>query len=227
MAYEFYLGGIRFPVPPQKMKLKTKGQNETMTLINGNEINVLNPPGLTEISFDVLIPWTEYPFAEYDGGFEPPEYFLSAFEEMKQGQKPVQFLVIRESPQGDSFFDTNTAVSLEDYTVTEDAKEGFDVTVSLNLKKYVFCKTQKYMIPEPEEAAGETEVVVEESRDDSSVPVIETYTVKSGDSLWKIAKQYLGNGNRYQEIYNLNRDKISDPNRIRTGQVLQMPEVSV
>lgn len=226
MAYEFYLGGIRFPVPPPTLKLKIKGQNQTMTLINGNEINVLNPPGLTEISFDALLPWTEYPFADYDGGFEPPEYFLGALEEMKNEQKPVKLLVIRESPQGESFFDTNMTVSLEDYTITEDAQDGFDVTVSINLKKYVFYSTQKYIIQESKEAE-EAEVIVEESRDDSSAPELETYTVKNGDCLWNIAKQYLGNGSRYLEIYSLNRDQISNPNQIRAGQVLQMPEVNV
>lgn len=224
MAYEFYLGGIRFPVPPQKLKLKTKGQNETMTLINGNEINILNPPGLTEISFDVLLPWTEYPFAEYDGGFEPPEYFLSTLDVIKREQKPVQFVVIRESPQGDSLFDTNMTVSLEDYTVAEDAKDGLDVTVSISLKNYIFVSTQKYEIQETKEKE-EAEVLVEEERDASSAPEYETYTVKKGDSLWNIAKRYLGTGSRYPEIYNLNRDKIRDPNRIQIGQVLKMPEV--
>lgn len=224
MAYEFYLGGIRFPVPPQKLKLKTKGQNETMTLINGNEINILNPPGLTEISFDVLLPWTEYPFAEYDGGFEPPEYFLSTLDVIKREQKPVQFVVIRESPQGDSLFDTNMTVSLEDYTVAEDAKDGLDVTVSISLKNYIFVSTQKYEIQETKEKE-EAEVLVEEERDASSAPEYETYTVKKGDSLWNIAKRYLGTGSRYPEIYNLNRDKIRDPNRIQIGQILKMPEV--
>lgn len=51
-----------------------------------------------------------------------------------------------------------------------------------------------------------------------------TYTVKSGDSLWKIAQSILGKGSRYMEIYNLNRDKIKDPNVIYEGQVLTMPE---
>lgn len=224
MAYEFYLGGIRFPVPPQKLKLKTKGQNETMTLINGNEINILNPPGLTEISFDVLLPWTEYPFAEYDGGFEPPEYFLSTLDVIKKEQKPVQFVVIRESPQGDSLFDTNMTVSLEDYTVEEDAKDSLDVTVSISLKNYIFVSTQKYEIQEMKEKE-EAEVLVEEERDASNAPEYETYTVKKGDSLWNIAKRYLGSGSRYREVYNLNRDKIRDPNRIQIGQVLKMPEV--
>lgn len=50
-----------------------------------------------------------------------------------------------------------------------------------------------------------------------------TYTVQSGDTLSKIAQRTLGDANRWTEIYNLNRDQISDPNRIYPGQVLKLP----
>lgn len=56
-----------------------------------------------------------------------------------------------------------------------------------------------------------------------SKPKTRTYTVKSGDCLWRIAQQYLGSGARYMEIYNLNRSKISNPNLIYPGQVLTLP----
>jgi nucleoid-associated protein YgaU len=50
-----------------------------------------------------------------------------------------------------------------------------------------------------------------------------TYTVKSGDTLSKIAKQTLGDGNAYREIFDLNRDQLSDPDKIQPGQVLKLP----
>ena len=50
------------------------------------------------------------------------------------------------------------------------------------------------------------------------------YTVKSGDSLWAIARNILGAENRWNEIYNLNRDIISNPNLIYTGQNLKLPK---
>jgi nucleoid-associated protein YgaU len=51
-----------------------------------------------------------------------------------------------------------------------------------------------------------------------------TYTVRSGDTLSKIAKDHLGNANAYMEIYNLNRDQLSDPDMIKPGQVLKLPQ---
>jgi nucleoid-associated protein YgaU len=50
-----------------------------------------------------------------------------------------------------------------------------------------------------------------------------TYTVKSGDTLSKIAKDHLGDANAYREIFEMNRDQLSDPDKIRPGQVLKMP----
>ena len=51
----------------------------------------------------------------------------------------------------------------------------------------------------------------------------ETYTVKSGDTLSKIAKQYYGDANSYMKIFDANRDKLKDPNMIQPGQVLTIP----
>ena len=51
-----------------------------------------------------------------------------------------------------------------------------------------------------------------------------TYTVKAGDTLSKIAKEHLGNANAYMDIFNANRDQLSDPDKIRPGQVLKIPQ---
>jgi nucleoid-associated protein YgaU len=50
-----------------------------------------------------------------------------------------------------------------------------------------------------------------------------TYTVQSGDTLSAIAKKFLGNANEYMEIFNANRDQLSDPDKIKPGQVLKIP----
>jgi nucleoid-associated protein YgaU len=50
-----------------------------------------------------------------------------------------------------------------------------------------------------------------------------TYTVKAGDTLSKIAKEHLGNANAYMKIFEANRDQLSDPDKIKPGQVLKIP----
>ena len=51
----------------------------------------------------------------------------------------------------------------------------------------------------------------------------QTYTVKSGDTLSKIAKEHLGDGNAYMAIFEANRDQLTDPDKIKPGQVLKIP----
>ena len=50
-----------------------------------------------------------------------------------------------------------------------------------------------------------------------------TYTVQPGDTLSKIAKEHLGNANAYMKIFEANKDQLTDPDKIKPGQVLQIP----
>jgi LysM repeat protein len=50
-----------------------------------------------------------------------------------------------------------------------------------------------------------------------------TYTVQAGDTLSKIAKAQLGNAGDYTKIFDANRDQLSDPDKIKPGQVLRIP----
>lgn len=50
-----------------------------------------------------------------------------------------------------------------------------------------------------------------------------TYTVKSGDTLSKIAKEFYGNANEYNKIFEANTDKLSSPDKIQVGQELVIP----
>jgi LysM repeat protein len=55
-------------------------------------------------------------------------------------------------------------------------------------------------------------------------PQARTYEVKSGDSLSKIAKQFYGDASKYPKIFEANRDQLSDPDKIKPGQKLKIPE---
>jgi nucleoid-associated protein YgaU len=54
----------------------------------------------------------------------------------------------------------------------------------------------------------------------------EYYTVKSGDTLSKIAKQHYGDANRYSAIFEANKPMLSDPDKIYPGQTLRIPRLS-
>ncbi|MDT7604413.1 MAG: hypothetical protein QOF61_2410 [Acidobacteriota bacterium] len=51
----------------------------------------------------------------------------------------------------------------------------------------------------------------------------QTYTVKGGDTLSKISKQFYGDANEYMRIFYANRDQLKDPDKIQVGQELKIP----
>lgn len=128
MAYKCYLGGVLMPETPGQLDIKIKGQNSTLTLLNGNEINFLRAPGLTEITLPLTFPMLT--------GTQRPEYYLNLLERLKTGKAPTQFIMTRTTPAGALLFDTNIKVSVEDYNITENATKGLDVSVEVKLKQY-------------------------------------------------------------------------------------------
>ena len=135
-GYDFYMDKCLLPVTPDKMTIKINNANKTVTLINEGEINLLKAAKLTDVEFECDIPQVKQPYAVYPSGFKGASYFLEYFEQLKTGKQPFQFIVCRKAPNGNKFFNTNMKMTLEDYKITEDAKEGFDLRVKIKLKQY-------------------------------------------------------------------------------------------
>lgn len=223
-GYDFYLNKCLLPIAPDKLQIKINNANDTLTLINEGEINVLKTAELTDIEFECSIPQVKYPFATYKSGFKGASYFLDYFESLKADKKPFQFIVSRTMPNGKVLFSTNMKVSLEDYKITEQAKDAFDLTVKIKLKQYRNYGTKTVNI---KIAASKPKATVQQTRGAETSPApaaSKTYTVVRGDCLWNIAKRFYGNGAKYTVIYNANRDVIGgNPNLIYPGQVLTIP----
>lgn len=164
--YNLYLEGIQFPTPP-KMTVKIKGQNKSVTLLDGGELNFLRSPGLTEITLPLTLTMLG---AEYT-----PNYYLSYLADFMEEKKPLRFILNRISPTGALLYDTNMLVSIEDYTTIEDAKEGLDVSVEISLKRYVEHKTIRAKV-EQIEAHVQPETGKETEKDTSSKKNSQNFT---------------------------------------------------
>lgn len=223
-GYDFYLDKCLLPVTPSKLTIKINNANKTLTLINEGEINVLKKAKLTDIEFECEIPQVKQPYAVYPSGFKAATYFLDYFEELKTSKKPFQFIVCRQTPNGKKFFNTNIKVTLEDYKITEEAKQGYDLKVKISLKQWRDYGTKTVNITI---AASKPKASVEPQRAATTSPApssSQTYTVVKGDCLWNIAKKFYGNGSKYTVIYNANKGVIGgNPNLIYPGQVLTIP----
>lgn len=225
MSYKCYLFGQLMPETPSKLTVKIKGKNKTLELLNEGEINFLRTPGLTEITLPLTFPMLT--------ASRRPEYYLNLLEKAKIGRSTTQFIMTRTTPDGRLLFDTNIKVSVEDYTITESATNGLDVSVEVNLKQYrdygtktikveTEAKKKTAAVTQQTQTAKKTATVTKE-RAATTAPKVKTHTVKKGDTLWGIAKKYYGNGAKYTQIYNANKGKIKNPNLIYPGQVFTIP----
>ena len=228
--YKFYIHNLLLPIAPESFQLRYKTGNKTINLLNGEEINIPTHPGLSEISFKCLIPRRRYPFAVYEKDvFLPIEWFTRTLMVLLYGQQPVLF-VIKKVPQ---FYakDLRMRVTLEKYEVLDEATNGDDLMVSLVLKEYVDYGTKSVEISTD---GSEAYAVVTNDR-----PVFteqeKTHVVEYGESLFSIARRYLGDVSRYKEIYELNKEVLEETAAknnmessmrgrwIYTGTVLKIP----
>lgn len=232
MSYKCYLGGVLMPETPGKLDIKIKGKNKTLELLNEGEINFLRTPGLTEITLPLTFPMLTAP--------RRPEYYLNILERLVAGKQPTQFIMTRTTPNGRLLFDTNIKVSVEDYAIAESASNGLDVSVEVKLKQYRDYSTKTIKIEteakkttaavtqqtqQTNKTETEKTATVTTDRAADTAPKATTYTVKKGDTLWGIAKKFLGDGAKYTPIYNANKDKIKNPNLIYEGQTFTIPQV--
>lgn len=223
-GYDVYLGNCLLPVTPEKIQISVNNKNETVTLINEGEVNILKKAGLTDIEFEAEIPQVKHPYAVYKNGFQGAGYFFDIFERLKTNKKPFQFIVCRKTPANKKLLNTNIKVSLEDYKITEEAGNGFDFKVQFKLKQYRSYGTKMVNI-KFETSTPTAQVEPNRETDNSPEPsAAQTYTVVQGDCLWNIAKRFYGNGAKYTTIYEANKEVVgSNPNLIYPGQVLTIP----
>lgn len=150
---------IMLPIAPSKIDWKYPNRNETVELMNDGEINIPKMSGLTEISFEFMIPNKTYPFANNWNPLNKLPFVHSIttssmemlLHDLKADKKPFLFIVVRLVGTGatdiktiGSLYNTGMKVTLEDYSIMEDAEEGQDLIISITLKEYKEYHTIKY-----------------------------------------------------------------------------------
>lgn len=130
--YYFTLGYLPLPITPSAINIKSPSQNETVTLINRGEINIPRTRGLTEISFEFMLPRHDYPFAIYSLGNYTATVFKYAINAWATSRIPFYFIMVRMLPNGMPADFEFIKVLIEDFDYDEDAEaQGDDVMCSI------------------------------------------------------------------------------------------------
>ena len=206
MAYIVKLGGIQLPIAPSKITWKDKSGNKTVTLINEGEVNTLKAPKLTTIDFDVLLPMVPYSFAQSEA--KEACYYIEKIKGFVTSKKPVTFSINRKFPNGTSIYTNSLKVTVEDIGVEENSGNGFDVKMSITLKKYVAYGAKKVTVKNNKVKKKKVKKAKGESFNQSKI--IEYVIKKPCNTLMLIAKKFYNEtGASYQKkIYNANKKVI-------------------
>lgn len=205
---------VKLPVNPESMSISNGSQNDTFRVEGLGDITILQSPEPAEISFSFELPAAYYPGCNFNPIIDPMVTYMSLIL-MKEGG-PVQFILTGKY--------MSMAMSIEELSFTESGGDIGTLDVSIKMKQYnkaqakqlVVSSNNKVKLPPAQSARPAPHPV--------QVPQSITHKVVKGDTMYIIARKYLGNGARWPEIYKLNKAKVKDPQRIDPGLVLQIPK---
>lgn len=203
---------VRLPMGPDHIQAKDATRFLSYDIMNTGEHKIPLGEELTAFSWNGMLPGITRATAPYVNllAWKPPIYFLNKFSVWRNKGTKLKLIV--------PLTIINHNVYLE--TFHHDYFGGMgDVNYSIE-----FCTAKDIIIGTEDAAAGQEGAGVKTTSTAANPPAATTYTVKSGDSLWKNAQKQLGDGTRWREIYDLNKSTIgADPNLIYAGQVYNMP----
>lgn len=187
---------IRFPILPEEIKYKS-GDTEfaTYDIMNRGEVAIPTGVGLARIGWEADFPGEgRQDDPAIRGTWKAPKYFHDTLEDWKAKGTLLTIIV--------TGYPFNFDVDLRAYESTPSGPFG-DMPYTIELQEH-------------RDITIKTETVKANSSSDSSSaskrPTAETttYTIKSGDTLWKIAAmpKHYGDGSKWKTIYDANKDII-------------------
>lgn len=206
---------VNLPVLPAKLKVTSPGKNETTTVLELGEILRLRKKGLRTVAWDCFFPVHAAPYVT--GQITTPIEIVKAIQAARDTLSPIRFLITGTD------LDINVRMGIETFDYEERSGELGDLYYSIKLSEWKDHSPRKIVLP-PEPAKPAKAKEPERPGKPPAAAKKKTYTVKSGDCLWNIAKKFYGKGSDYTKIYNANKATIGkNPNLIYAGQVLTIP----
>lgn len=218
---------VQLPVNPEDITISGSANNSTSDTVGQGQINDLGFPELKELTISSFLPkrYNGELYINTGGEFQDPDFYIKFFEDIKTAREPFRLII--------TDININMLVSVESFRYKY--RYGTDdVDYDLSLREYkehnirvLKASGSGYTTADisVQKVASASVTNTNSNRPiEKSIP--KTYTVVNGDSLWKIAQKFLGDGNRWKEIYTYNNNRSiigGNPNLIRAGQVLSIP----
>lgn len=205
-------GALQLPVKPTEFNVTVTHRNTVVNVIQLGDINLMGRTGLREVSLSSFFPAKDYNFS-INSSRKSPISIVNKIENWRKSDKPIRVIITDL---------LNMEATIESFTWGERDATG-DIYYTMALKEYKKIKTKK--------ATVKVATVKPTTREEKPASTGKTYTVKTGDCLWNIAKMFYGDGSKYPQIYSANKATIDGRNKgtglpqytIYTGQVFTIP----
>ncbi len=213
---DFYLtapdgGRIHFPINPERITAQTGAKLQTFEVIALGDIALPRGHIPTRFTWGSVLPG-ELRRAAYVKDWRSPKDLLGTLSGWRMKGEKLRLLVTETPINHDVYIDT-----------LDHTWGGGHGDAQYNI---VLVEARELIISTQAEVQAKqtgAPTAVQAAAERPAPPTPKTYTVKSGDTLYGIAKQILRDGSRWQEIYSTNVGVIGkDPNLIKPGQVLRI-----
>lgn len=211
---------FRVPVAPETLAIERDGDGEEFTISKTGQVNIPKPAKLKTFSIESFFP--AMPTHYSDTEFMEPSSYISKIEKWQDSKEVLRFIFVNGS------FDVNELVTIEKFSYAQ-SYGSQDVTFKLDFKKCVPFEPKKMQVIKaanvPAKSTAKSNQAVKQTtpKRETEKPKPQTYSLVKGDSLWKVAQKYTGNGSSYGELQKLNGIKDSDLRRLPIGLTLKIP----
>ena len=202
---------FQFPVNPSEFTVTVSNKNTTVNVLNIGDVNLIGNTGLREITLSSFFPTQDYNFSN-NADRKKPTVYVKQIETWRKSGEPIRVIITSGI--------LNMLCTIESFSYSEQDATG-DIYFTIALKEYKKIKVRN--VVKKKNVGVATSYTSTRAVQTTNANSGTTYTVKAGDCLSKIARQFYGDGSKYMKIFNANTDKLTDPNKIGIGQVLVIP----
>ncbi|MBQ8435344.1 MAG: LysM peptidoglycan-binding domain-containing protein [Oscillospiraceae bacterium] len=200
---------LQIPVNPESFKVQKSGNNDSVTIVGLGEATVISAPKAIKISFSSIFPKTYFPGCNVQKPLIP-HFYITAISSWMNEKIPIRLYITK--------CDIVRYMTIEDFSYSQSGGDVGSYDYSITFKEYRAIRVRQININNKK-----ANILKNQTPRVNTQKKPKTYTAKSGDTLYKIAKKYYGDGSYKSKIYDANKKVIgSNPNDIK-GKTLTLP----